>query len=462
MISPLSSKDEQRIVTVLEKVAQDPTADANPNAAIVKAAGACDIPAGHINLVVRAYNNARTTWQRESGESSLEKAAEFPIANTAEILRELYPDQPETPNVVEHRAGISDEYSHKPTWYVGPERYEFKAKAAEILARPIKEGKVELYPREVKGQVKRALAICKDQIVNLERYRIDILSMKHKFLNHLEKTAEYIENPNSPAFCDVRDAVETMTGAEGMPILQQLIRLYPHLEKVASRQPYFAISAHKPLVDHLTGAIFAGNAYVEMLSDYEQCSKRAEDEIGKQILPFMDDDDDPNVQPEEDALLDATTSKSANIPLDIVKAVSVSKIRDKVDNMLQMYGDPASVKQKAYAKLNDPYHDAQLRDLETQSMLQDMMINDPVISSHNPHETAAAVNELSRTAPSYAQQPLLTRPFLRQVLEMGTPSDTFQGDTVVGTEHKLREINKPITEAPAEKKDANPGRSKTS
>ena len=69
----LSKEAEQKLIGAIERAATLVNEGADPNSAIIKSASEASIPAGHINLMVHAYNTGRTNKQREHGNDTLEK-----------------------------------------------------------------------------------------------------------------------------------------------------------------------------------------------------------------------------------------------------------------------------------------------------------------------------------------------------------------------------------------------------
>lgn len=69
-----------------------PVAPSGARNAIFKVAQETEYPPGHIQLMVQAYNTARTNHQRQDATTVSEKTAAFPLANAAYVLRVLYPD----------------------------------------------------------------------------------------------------------------------------------------------------------------------------------------------------------------------------------------------------------------------------------------------------------------------------------------------------------------------------------
>src|ERR1700761_8849909 len=94
----MSAAAEKVLHSALGDVAGHVNDGLHPDAAIEKAARANHVPCGHVRLMVNAYNIGRTTRQREDGGSPQEKAAEFPLASTANVLERLYPTKVKTAN----------------------------------------------------------------------------------------------------------------------------------------------------------------------------------------------------------------------------------------------------------------------------------------------------------------------------------------------------------------------------
>ena len=112
----LSKDAERRILTALESVADSVNEGTSPNDAIVKAASAHDIPAGHINLMVSAYNTGRTGKQRMAAQDPFDKAATFELADHQDIMSRLYPTNVKSAAQTRNETIIDEEYSQAPAF----------------------------------------------------------------------------------------------------------------------------------------------------------------------------------------------------------------------------------------------------------------------------------------------------------------------------------------------------------
>ena len=89
----LSKEAESQVLDALGSVADLVNELDEPNDAIIKAAKEFNIPAGHVNLMVTAYNTGRTNKQRMAADDPQEKAASFKLADPVVIMEALYPSK---------------------------------------------------------------------------------------------------------------------------------------------------------------------------------------------------------------------------------------------------------------------------------------------------------------------------------------------------------------------------------
>ncbi len=71
----------------------------------------------------------------------------------------------------------------------------------------------------------------------------------------------------------------------------------------------------------------------------------------------------------------------------------------------------------ARVKLNDPAHQNELRRLNAEMMLNDLINNDEVISSYSPEQVANAFEEIGTSSPGILDNPVLARAGMRRVLQ---------------------------------------------
>jgi hypothetical protein len=88
--SKMGAAAREALITLVEKAYDDVTGGADPSDAIAKYAMEMNIPKGHLDLAVHAYNVERTNAQREMGSTPAEKAASFELADVDKIRSLIY------------------------------------------------------------------------------------------------------------------------------------------------------------------------------------------------------------------------------------------------------------------------------------------------------------------------------------------------------------------------------------
>jgi hypothetical protein len=94
-------------------------------------------------------------------------------------------------------------------------------------------------------------------------------------------------------------------------------------------------------------------------------------------------------------------------------------------------------------ELGSPAHEDELRAIKTQTMVHELMNNDPVISGYPYDDVIEAFNHLSETAPKAMQQRVMAQSLLRRYLEQAANIDPFDIDQMMGLESKLTERDMP-------------------
>jgi hypothetical protein len=82
--------------------------------------------------------------------------------------------------------------------------------------------------------------------------------------------------------------------------------------------------------------------------------------------------------------------------------------------------DDEAVKGKVFNSLDNRLHESNLRDIETQSLINDLSVNDDVLNKFPREDIVATFNDLYRTAPLMMRNPVQARLFLRQYMTQGS------------------------------------------
>lgn len=475
----LSKAAEQKLIGAIEQAAAYVNDGMEPNAAIVKSASAANIPAGHINLMVHAYNTGRTNKQREQGENTYEKAADFRLANADVVLGQLYPENVKTSAEIIREQVVSTEYAVSPAGFLARRRAEMEKAAAAQIALPAKT--YTPAPRDPDGEVRRAYSMKVAAQRQAEELRRQASAAYTKAAASLDELAQYFKVPGNMSFTDAVAQVGMRFGQEGVSVLQKVAGVYPQLEKQAATK--LEHYGHDRVYDLVENVLHAVGGYVDAQKKVPAVKTAADN--GKKELPVFltgsilhNPADEPLTLKEaagagagagggpsnkgggpsnKDSFSDTlnrysdgarkATAKTFNFALNglgknspeqnvlsnstaatksIGEAIGVGaapSAGNMAKSVLGLDKDPDKMQLNEYMNITSPDHETALKNIRAQATLHDMLMNDPVISGYEPREVAVAFNDVAQAAPNVVDSPAVLQAVLRKRLEAGQFAD---------------------------------------
>lgn len=414
----LSKQAEAKLMDALEQVAEVVNTGDHPNDAIIKIARDRNIPAGHINLMVHAYNTGCTTKQRETGDSTLDKAADFQLADANQILDALYPKVVKTSAEIVRESVVSTEYATPPIDFI--KRYQRKLEKAAGAQTALPEKTWTPAPRDEHEAAKRAYSQKAAKKREDEELRRKASEAYQKAASAMQKLEQYFRTPGNLPFNAVVKSAGVVCGEFGISVLNKLTEVYPQFKKQAAptqpvdmsnpnhRQPFVLVAeVEAALQDHAKWQ----SKYAETLPA-PKAEKTASEPITGSILDTL-----------------------AGAPVELKKKASatplpynpISITRSLGDTLQQGVGsyikDPNELRQDAFKDLTDPDHERKLKNIRVQGVVADLVTNDPVISGYDPTEVANAFNELAEIAPNFMDSRATVQSLLRKRLESGQLAD---------------------------------------
>jgi hypothetical protein len=459
----LSKEAESRILTALESVADSVNDGSTPTDAIVKAASDHSIPAGHVNLMVSAYNTGRTGKQRMAGSDPFDKAADFELADRSDIMSQLYP------TTVKSAAQQHDEKVIDPEYFQAPSFAKHKA-AEKVASREIDWKMVEKpapYSPEPHTAVKRALDTTIYNKRRLEECRREVSSAQDQLAQNFEKLSNYFRRPGGVPFDTACDIVEIQHGGTGRAIMNQISRDVPQFSKeakhdckkmhpaethekwMAQKKKHEKKSAGLVEVQpdrepwtivrdcvKLAAAVYDGRRVLQQVHD--EVSKKAEETL----LPFV-----PG--PGQSVLglsVPKTTEKQSNLWAlshlfrGATRGISDARRREEAD--IEDYVE----------ELDNPVHQEDLKAIQIRAQIENMLANDDYIGAQDPTAVSEAYNEIAQLAPRAANSPLLMRNMLRQHLaDSGEMEARDINTNILGAEQAIKgttEVDPELLTAP--------------
>jgi len=406
----LSKQAEAKLLAAIEKAAERVNAGEEPNAAITKIAAEENMPAGHVQLMVHAYNTGRTTTQREQGASTAEKSADFKLADGDAILDALFPKTVKTAAEMTRAEIISTEYAIPPTDFIARRNAGMQKSAAASVALPEKTWTPP--PRDAHAAAMRAYSEKQAAKRAEEELRRQATEAYGKAANAMEQLHEYFRRPGNMPFQDAVRETELRHGAEAVSVLKKVAAVYPHIEKqAATGKPVFGRCEPCELAENVLNAVMEYNTAQSRVPVKTAAAKKGEPATITGSVLY-----NPLEEPLE--LKKAEASLSLN-PVSVTRQLGQTMF----EGAHSYVKSPDQMRGEAFQEITDPDHDRKLRNIRAQGVLADLVTNDPVISGHDPREVATAFNELAEVAPNFMDSSATVQALLRKRLEAGQLAD---------------------------------------
>jgi len=507
-VPKLSKQSEQAIGEALSEVSDMVEQGSTPNEAIVKVATARSIPAGHVRIMARAYNNGKTVNHVQTGETLTDKAASFPLADPVAILDEMYPDNIKAASDAYVEERISADYSMSPSRWLQRRTQAAtfeKVASAETKTEeaPTPDGQATGFAGERMWASQQKLARTVDQLKH------EKVAAAYRIANVFDKLASYFHEPTCLPHCSVHENVKLMFGDRGDRLMAKIAKDNEFVTKKRAQQhmvnwevaPYALVKDALDAIDEYTAADAALEAGVKTAAAQKQETLRpfvpvttpsiitgsvwdgpsggeksaeieaeiedgkieiesesseggevsAEIEDGKVEIESETAEEEAaeEAEEEEEEEEEEETEKMAVSPLAIGAGAAIGGGARAIGEKLIPKSKPELVESRM-DELGTTEHENKLREIQTQTMLHDLMLNDPVISGYDPEQVMSAFNHLSEVAPEATHKRLLAQALMRQYLSQGDVLDPYDVNQLLDVERKLKgqtplAVEQPVT-----------------
>lgn len=422
----LSKAAEERIIeAVKQAVAMVDNDGISPTAAIEKVARQEQWGPNTVRFAARAYNTGRQTAQRETSNGILDKIASFPLADAESVVASMWPEQIKQAS---DAATVSSEYATAPTWLDQRRQSEKVAtlrslvKAAAAAPTPIREETIfDVFSARTRLKVAS------------EEARHQAAVAYDRLLNSLDKLAGYFKKAacDRKSFAEVETAVGAYFGTAGSKLMDWVYSRN-HMKEARAGQVKFAyvvsfFNVHEPY-NHVQACVDLARNVTE---------KRAQEALAKQALAAHEADKlavyhvQPSV-PQHWTLLGMR--KDASLGAGLAGGTIAGGAEAIIKHLMQ--GDSDKAVSGVVQDLEDPSHDAKLRQIRTQAMMTDLM-NDDVIGGYDPDHVSQVYNQIAQLAPRVAQQPFAMRTLLRRSLQGNV--EPFEAREITDIEKTLKD-----------------------
>lgn len=425
-MKPLGKDAEELILQAIDKTASLVNDGIDPTQAVIKTAEALNLSPGNVTVLVNAYNTGYTGRQRQNGEGVLEKIADFPLANPVAVFDALYPKTHKTAAALRDETVVSLEYAVSPAGMLARRNETLRKEAAAKVVIPPLCSSPKPLPVDTASLHKQAAGKVQRMQREVEEARREKHAAFDRLASRTDDLANYFRLTGREPFGWFRKQAELIYGAPGKMIC----------DLIATDHVLLAKQADDGKLRPAKGAAFELLGRVLDLVDDFNTKQAAHTDLSQRFVTFEKETLRPFVPPPSYISFDEF-KRAGFGPFGMGMAGGAGKgIFDSIANSVSAPNSDAV--NKVIKQLSDPQHEADLRNVRLQSMLQDVMTTDPIVSGYPAHEVTNAFNELNMMAPRLAEQPGIMGSALAKRLQQGRLSD-FEVDQLLSSENRLKQ-----------------------
>ena len=470
-IKKLNEDQEQEITVALTDVADLVKSGASPDDAIVKVAAEKQLPAGYVRLMTNAYNTGQSLGAIRNGKTLTEKAGSFPLANAVNILERLFPSDVKTAAEVAMDESVSSDYDLPPHYWLAQRKQQVKqANVAKVQANIAagmapEEAVRAAYPAYTPDQDaatvaqisggnkvaeygclpekpgKKAVKKLRKLKKDAEQKRLDAVSAGYRVTGSLDDLTNYFRKVGHLSLDVVRKNAEAVIGPKVNGLLNKVDEQRGKLAKNAEDNSAHNVNWNAAPYSLITETLDAIENFKEIKIALDRFEKEAEADAVEIVRPFCGTGEQPVIK---GSVWDHRSQKEANIlPIALGASLGgagkeiVGDFADTDDDVMEMAG-----------RIGSREHEDTLRRIQTKTMLNDMLANDPVISGYDQDRTLDAFNHLNQLAPRALSQRLVAQQMMRKYLEQDSAVDPFDVDQLLEIEKKLQQRDNPKMPTP--------------
>lgn len=423
------SPQEHQIVTAVETMVDRVNAGDSPDDALFKVASSLKLTPEFVRRQAEVFNTSRVL-AHLGASSGAKRADTVPLADAEAVIQRMYPKDPVATHAQEKRSALSrsahSSWFGPPPDFNEPEVFDKSASWPEVAAP-------SPYPIDEIRLIHRAETAVASAEARADIAERDAAACMSKLASAVRRAAEYFRVVGHRPFAEVESAVLGRHGDLGRVIMDAVYksaRCDEVGEKRATAPCLRPVTATAPF-DAVDEARSYASATAKAATFAKSCSRRAADlraqlsELRKSARPQKAGPIDP--------FADIVTKEAAGI---IPTLASTTFIGTKLHELSSKVDDPAKHEMRIMEAL-DPEQEIERRTIAARAMLNDLMVNDPVISRADPDDVVHAFNELSQLTPQLASQPGMLRGLLARRLELGR-LEPFEAEQIIRAESGLR------------------------
>lgn len=442
----LGKESEQRLLNALEDAASLIEDGAHPNDALTKAATEHRVPSGHVHLMVNAINTSRSNAQRLLHDDPVEKAAEYPLADTPTVLKNMFPDAAEkqaAARVATLQSVVAPEYQRGPRWLEDTRVAHLKQ--AKLLPPPKRASDQLISNQEV--DIAKIYGHLRGLHQDMEDRRQKVASICAKANTVLDELRDYFTKFAAIPFKEVHANSVIYFGKQASEVLAPVNPSHKATINLQVTQHDFDPS--KPPYSLIQQALKFAAEHTQARKAYESALVNLNKVAEEQLRPFgLGPRQGKSVLGSRSYKVEDLEKRSGlgdifSSGFNLIGAKSLAKeIGSKMP-----YRPSGAEDERTLHELMSPDHDREIRNIRAEAMLNDLMANDDVIKSYDPADVVDSYNEVSQLTPYAAEQKAVMRDLIRKRLAGGASAlDQFAISDAIRTQQALKELSAPNRE----------------
>jgi len=399
----------------------------SPTDALTKVAIDNNMTEGQIDLVAHAYNAGSATATRREGDTFEEKTAAFHLADPVSVKDKLFPTTVKAASTV----GVHPMYSRPvhvastlkkvaADTQIPAKKYDFnadcicgcggKGMCKKLAAEHEKIANTRLAREKLKGMdvLKHALSVFEVAAASSIGNLVDDVRFDRKDID--SKLAYYYKYA-SDNYGQIGEMIIDTVAARTLNTIE-----FPRYEEKRGHHVKQAAALGEGLHPKIDKAVDALRKWaaeeiaypvrvVQLRYEIQQLTKEAKQpELGEIRLPGVSDEE----------IAYEPIQKMANIAGNAIGSMFGTAMGS---SPAAAGGGGSDAERDMLLQLTDPTHEAKLKAIRAQRMLNDLARSDSIVSSYTPQEVAGAFNEISQTAPHILGNQALIRANMRRVLQ---------------------------------------------
>jgi len=311
-------------------------------------------------------------------------------------------------------------------------------------------GSYEPYPQDPKELLRFALGRVKQAEILVDEARLEAAKTHDVCVKQADELTEYFRKPGSLAYEEVHFNSKVLFGEKAAKYLDLIGSRLP--KQIREKRAYAdnPVDIDAPPYSMLRKALKTVDDYFSKKADYASAIENWKEVQASELRPFArtiafkGKSVLEGVSSEIDTEYEKQALNWMGGAAGLLGGPYAQLARSVASRVPGAPTDTGDLEKKDLSKLLDPSHESEIRNIQAEAMLNNLMANDEVIKTYDPEDVLDAYNEISQISPRAATQTALMRSLIRSRLSGGAGAlDNFTIDSLSGMENKFKTRDEP-------------------